>query len=126
MTRRFLVWSLALLLITSAEARERTPLDQAKRIPSGSKVTVVLKDQKVVRGRLGQVTETQFTLEPVKAGGGPRTDISFQDVSKFRSRKSPKFQYLLVPVGLPLLAIGYAIGVPFRIVWAVKKDRSKP
>ena len=126
MIRRLLAWSVALLLITSAEARERTPLEQAKRIPRGSKVTVVLKDQNVVRGRLGQVTETQFTLEPVKAGVGTQTDILFRDVWKFRPRKSQKLKLLLVPVLLPLWAIGLAVNAPLVAICAVKKNCSVP
>ena len=127
--KRLLAWLLLLMLITSAEARDRTPEEQAKKIVFGTRVSVELKDHKIVEGRLKQLTETSLILDPV-TGTGPEVEMLFQDVSKIRSRESHKKELLLAPVVLPLWAIGMALNAPFLVVGltvcAVKKSCSTP
>jgi hypothetical protein len=100
---------LILTLVIPAEARERTPEDQARTIPIGSRVTVTLKTRKIVRGRLGEMTETSFTLDPMKAGSGPGLEMLFQDISKLRSieptKKASLLRPMLVPLALPIVLI---------------------
>jgi hypothetical protein len=117
MIRRVLVWSPALLLITSAQARERTPLEQARRIARGSRVQVELKTRRIVWGRLRQMTDTSFTLDPVKVGGGLGIEMLFQDVSQIRSDEPTIKDVLLRPLQvLPLIpiALGCWLGAIFH------------
>jgi len=74
-----------LLLATSAAARERTPQERAREIPRGSRVEVELKTRQIAKGRLGEVTETHLSLEPLKPGGGPVRSYWFLDITKVRS-----------------------------------------
>ena len=78
-------WLLVLILIVPAEARERTPMEQAKKIPLGSEVVVSLKDKQVFSGRLGEVGQDGFTLQPFAAGED--RVVLFQDVKKITERK---------------------------------------
>jgi hypothetical protein len=99
---------LILALVVPASARDQTPLEQARGIAFGSKIQVELKTRQIVRGRLGQMTDTSFTLDPAKVGGGPGIEMLFQDVSEIRSVESKKKQKLMtsiqvVVLGLPLL-----------------------
>jgi preprotein translocase subunit YajC len=89
---------LILTLVIPAEARERTPQEQAKKIAIGSKVVAEMKKGGGFEGRLGTVTETQFTLEPLTSGKGSRREILFQDVSKIRSVETGKKEILLKPL----------------------------
>ena len=69
---------LVLSFVIPASGRERTPLEQARNIAQGSKVKVELKTGQIVWGRLGEVTETQLTLEPLHPDTGPNTELLFQ------------------------------------------------
>ena len=117
MIRRLLVWSLALLLITSAEARERTPPEQAKKITRGSRIVVRLKDGEFLRGRLGEVGQDRFTLEPLVAGYGPDRELRFQNIQNIQKITSSKLpssvkQALLLPmvvVAIPLFFLYCAV-----------------
>jgi hypothetical protein len=100
-------WLLALILIVPAEARERTPQEQAKKVTPGSRIHVHLKTGRLVGGRLGEITETQFSLEPQNPGGGSATTYLFQDVSEIRSAE-PK------PVWIRTLE-AFVI-IPFRVI----------
>jgi hypothetical protein len=109
MIRRFLVWSLLLLLTTSAEARERTPLEQAIRIPVGSEVTVTLRDKQAYTGRLGELSEDSLTLRPFVPGQADRL-VLFQDVKKIAQRKEPSAvqkvgEGVLLVISLPILLL---------------------
>ena len=98
---------LILTLVIPAGASERTPEDQARTIPIGSRVTVTLKNRKIVWGRLGEMTDTSFILDPVIAGSGPGIEMLFQDVSKIRSskKKATLLRPMLVPLALPIVLI---------------------
>jgi len=81
MIRRFLAWSLSLLLITSAEARERTPTEQARKIKPGSMVVVTLQDNTTLKGRLRQVSQDRLTIEQ-PGQVWLSYELLFQDVRK--------------------------------------------
>jgi len=83
--RNFVVWLLLLAMAVPALPAERTPQEQARRISRGSRIQVELKTRQIVKGRLGEVTETQLTLEPQNPGSGPGSSYLLQDVSKVRS-----------------------------------------
>ena len=104
---------LILTLVIPASARERTPLEQARNIAQGSKVQVELKTGQIVRGRLGEVTETQFTLEPLNPDTGPNTELLFQDVWMVRSTEPTMKNVLLKPLRvlalIPLIILGFVI-----------------
>jgi hypothetical protein len=109
MIRRFLVWSLTLLVITSAEGRERTPLEQARKIPEGSEVVVTLKDKQSFAGRLGELSENSLTLWPFVPGEADRL-VQFQDVKKITQRKEASAaqrvsQDILLVILLPVLLL---------------------
>ena len=108
MIRRFLVWSLTLLVITSAEGRERTPLEQARKIPEGSEVVVTLKDKQAFAGRLGELSENSLTLRPFVQGEDRL--VLFQDVKKITQRKEASAaqrvsQDILLVILLPVLLL---------------------
>jgi hypothetical protein len=100
---------LILALVIPAEAREPTPLEQARRIAFGSRVKVELRTRRIVQGRLGEMMDTSFTLDPVKVGNGPGIEMLFQDVSKIRSiepkKKATLLRPMLVPLALPIILI---------------------
>jgi hypothetical protein len=98
---------LILTLVIPAGASERTPRDQARTTPIGSRVTVTLKTRKIVRGRLREMTDTSFTLDQVIAGSGPGIEMLFQDVSKIRSpkKKATFLRPMLVPLALPIVLV---------------------
>jgi hypothetical protein len=62
-----------------------TPQEQARRISAGARVRVELMTHQTIEGRLGQVTETHLSLEPLKSGTGYGSTYLLQDVSKVRS-----------------------------------------
>ena len=91
---------LILALVIPAEARERTPLEQARRIDRGSKVVVKMNDKQILRGRLGEVSQDHFTLEPLVPGSWSNREVLFQDVRKIGSVKEKWTleEILLLPV----------------------------
>jgi hypothetical protein len=100
---------LILELVIPAEARERTPLEQAQRIPVGSEVVVTLKDKQVFTGRLGELSENSLTLRPFVQGEADRL-VLFQDVKKITQRKEPSVvqkvgQGILLAIGVPVLLL---------------------
>ena len=118
MIRRVLAWSVALLLIASAEARERTPAEQARIIARGSKIVVALKTRQTLEGRLGQVRQDGFTLEPLVPGAWSSRDLLFQDVRKIGSAKQLRLNNPL------LLPLGAVISIPYLIYCSAKRNCS--
>ena len=88
MIRRPFVWSLALLLVSGLEARDRTVEEQARKIPSGSEVIVILTNKQTLNGRMGAITGDRFQLQSFVAGK-PDREVLFQDVGKLRQVKEP-------------------------------------
>ena len=103
---------LTLTLVIPVSARERTPLEQAQRIPVGSEVVISLKDKQVLTGRLGELNENSLTLRPFVPGETDRL-VLFQDVKKITQRKEPSALHniavdiLLAPL-LPVLLLDCA------------------
>jgi hypothetical protein len=97
---------LILTFVVPASARERTPLEQARKIAPGSKVVVTLKNKVTLNGRLGQVTQDGFTLEPL-IRESPHAEFLFRDVRKISPAKDiwPIKDILLTPVYL-VMALG--------------------
>jgi hypothetical protein len=96
---------LILSLVISASAREQTPLQQAQKIAPGSKVVVKLKDKRTLKGRLGEVTQDRFALEPLAPGSSSGVVVFFQDVRKIDRAKvlpEPVKKVLMVPVAVVL------------------------
>ena len=104
--RKCVVWLLLLAMATPALPAERTLLQQARKIKSGSPVRIELKTHKVVEGRLGEVTETQLRLQPFNPGSVPVSSYDLQDIAKIRStERKPKRAWvkaLEAPVVIPL------------------------
>src|SRR5205814_7327328 len=78
---------LILTRVGPGEARERTPLEQVKKIKPGTWVVVTLQDNTTLKGRLGQVAQDRFILEPLVPGSWPSRELLFQDVRKIGSKK---------------------------------------
>jgi hypothetical protein len=89
---------LILALVVPAWARQRTPQEQARKIAFGSRVVIEMKNRHAVEGRLGEITETQFILEPLTSGAGSSKEVLFQDVSNIRSIEPTKKEVLLRPL----------------------------
>jgi hypothetical protein len=73
---------LILTLVIPAEARERTPPEQAKKVKPGTWVVVTLQDNTTFISRLRQVMQDRLTLEQPDSRGWSSRDLSFQDVRK--------------------------------------------
>lgn len=57
-----------------------------------------MKNRHAVEGRLGKITKTQFTLEPLTPGAESSKELLFQDVSNIRSIEPTKKEALLRPL----------------------------
>lgn len=75
---------LILLLAAPGYARELTPTEQAGKIKLGAKIEVTLQSNEVLEGRLGPLTNTGFSVEPMKSGAGTARTLEFQDVKRVR------------------------------------------
>jgi hypothetical protein len=106
--RSFVVWWLLLAIAAPALPAERTPQEQARRIPRGSRIEVELKVHQKVQGRLGEATETQLRLEPLNPGNGSGSTYAFQDVSKVRSIELKQRVWVK--------ALEAPVVVPFRVL----------
>jgi len=73
---------LILTLVVPGEARERTPLEQAKKINLGSMVVVTLQDKTTLKGRLKQVAQDRLTLEQPAPRAWSDRELLLQDVRK--------------------------------------------
>jgi len=87
-------------LVVPASARERTPLDQAKKIALGSRVVVTLKDKQIRAGYLSEIAQDRLTLEPLVPGSWSGRELLFQDVRKIApvKEKWTVEEVLLLPV----------------------------
>jgi hypothetical protein len=100
---------LILTLVIPAEARELTPEDRIRKLKLGSSFVVTLKDKQTLKGRLGQVAQGRFTLEPLVPGSPGGRVVLFQDVRKVGSAKALAIKdVLLVPVGV-VMVIPYLV-----------------
>jgi len=110
MKRLVSVGLVVLLLADFAGARERTLVQEAKKITYGSPVRIELKTHQVVEGRLREVTETQLRLEPFNPGNAAASSYYLQDIAKIRStERKPKKAWvkaLEAPIVIPLEVLG--------------------
>lgn len=73
---------LILTLVFPAEARERTPLEQARKAKPGTWVVVTLQDNTTFISRLRQVAQDRLTLEQPDSRGWSSRELSLQAVRK--------------------------------------------
>jgi hypothetical protein len=73
---------LVLTLAVPVHARQLTVEEQATMIERGAKIQVTLQTDEVLTGRRGPLSNTGFSLEPVKAGQGTVRDVEFQDIKR--------------------------------------------
>jgi hypothetical protein len=96
-------------LVVPASARERTPLEQAKKIALGSRVVVTLKDKQIRAGYLSEIAQDRLTLG-VSFQGDWSGELLFQDVESVRQYKARWTikEILLIPVFL-VWGFGYLL-----------------
>ena len=78
---------LILTLVIPAEGRERTPLEQARKVKPGTWVVVTLQDNTTFISRLRHVAQDRLTLEQPDSRGWSSRELSFQDVRKITAVK---------------------------------------
>lgn len=95
-----------LMLVTSADARPRTPQERAAKIQLGSLVLVQMKTGQGVKGRLREVTSTELTLDPLAPQNAPRQTLLFDNVRSIELPKTQSFpRSLELLAAVPLIAI---------------------
>ena len=103
---------LILTLVIPASARERTPLEQAKRIAVGSRIQVETKNRRVESGHLLEVTQTGLAIEPYSPGKGSRKEFLFQDILQIRSLEPTTKDIVLKPLHvLALIPVALVCGI---------------
>jgi len=111
--RRILSLVLVLLMVMQVEPAVLGADDvrtQITRMPLGGNVEVQLKDQQMLRGMRGEVTDSGFTLESLSAGN---RQIAFDDVSSVKQikRKTHATRNVLIFVGVVVGVIAVVLGV---------------
>ena len=96
--KNFIVASLVLALSQAAVAQS-TVQDAAVKISKGSAVEVRLKDGQKLRGRLGEVSSSSFTLQTTKDGKVDSRDLAFDDVKSLKPKRD-KGRNIALGVGL--------------------------
>jgi hypothetical protein len=83
---------------------------QITRMPLGGNVEVQLKDQQMLRGMRGEVTDSGFTLESLSTGN---RQIAFDDVSSVKQikRKTHSTRNVLILVGVVVGVVAVVLGV---------------
>ena len=111
--RRILSLVLVLLMVMQVEPAVLGADDvrtQITRMPLGANVEVRLKDQQMLRGMRGEVTDSGFTLESLSAGN---RQIAFDDVSSVKQikRKTHATRNVLIFVGVVVGVVAVVLGV---------------
>jgi hypothetical protein len=77
---------------------------QISKMPIGANVEVYLKDQQMLRGMRGEVTDSAFTLENLNAGN---RQIAFDDVSSVKQikRKTHSTRNVLIIMGAVVVGV---------------------
>ena len=80
---------------------------QITKMPIGANIEVYLKDQQMLRGMRGEVTDSGFTLENLSTGN---RQIAFADVSSVKQikRKTHSTRNVLIILGVVIVG---AVGV---------------
>jgi hypothetical protein len=112
---------LILSFVIPASARERTPEEQAKKIRRGSRVVVTLKDKQTLKGRLGELRQDRFMLEPDVPGTSSNRELLFQDIRKIGrvKEKLTLKDALLLPVAVVALS-------PLLVYCGILKNNCNP
>ncbi len=88
--------------------------EQILLTPAGSSIEVKLLDKRKLRGRMGPVTDTGFSLQYVEKDKVQETSINFTEVKSFRQREQGMGTGSKVALGI--LA---GVGATFLVLWAV-------
>src|SRR5258708_4208157 len=80
---------------------------QITRMPTGANIEVHLKDQQILRGMRGEVTDSSFALETLSTGN---RQIAFGDVSSVKQIKRKTHSTRNVLILLGVVVVG-AVGV---------------
>jgi hypothetical protein len=75
---------LILTLAVPVHARQLSVAEQAAKIERGAKMEVTLQTNQVLTGRRGPLSDSGFSLEPVKEGQGTVRAMEFQDIKRVR------------------------------------------
>lgn len=80
---------------------------QIVKMPTGANIEVYLKDQQMLRGMRGDVTDSGFTLESLSAGD---RQIAFDDINSVKriKRKTHSTRNVLIILGVVVVG---AVGV---------------
>jgi len=83
---------------------------QITRMPTGANIEVYLKDQQMLRGMRGEVTDSGFTLENPSAGN---RRIAFGDISSVKQikRKTHSTRNVLIILGVVFVAVLGALAI---------------
>ena len=75
---------------------------QITRMPTGANIEVHLKDQQILRGMRGEVTDSSFALETLSTGN---RQIAFGDVSSVKQikRKTHSTRNVLILLGIVIV-----------------------
>ena len=94
-----------------------TVQDAIVKIDKGSAVEVRLKTKEKVRGRLGEVSSSGFTMQVTKNGAVGSRDIAFDDVKSLkRTGKPGKGGYVGMAIGFAAVGAGVIVAV---IAWQI-------
>jgi hypothetical protein len=111
--KNFVVGVLCLSLSQIAIA-QGTVQETVVKIDKGSAVEVRLKSKEKVRGRLGDVSSSGFTVQVTKNGAVTSRDIAFDDVKSLkRTGKPGKVGYVAMAVGFAAVGAGIVVAVAF-------------
>ena len=96
---------------------QSTVQETVVKIDKGSAVEVRLKSKEKVRGRLGEVSSSGFTMQVTKNGAVGSRDIAFDDVKSLkRTGKPGKGGYVGMAIGFAAVGAGVIVAV---IAWQI-------
>ena len=109
---------LILTLVIPASARERTLLEQAKKIAPGTMVAVRLKDGQLLTGYLRDVGRDRLMLGVTTSAGWSERDLSFQEIQNIAIVKQPsRVKRYVSDVIDDVLAATFVIWFPLYLIF---------
>jgi hypothetical protein len=119
--KNFVVAVLGVALSQTAVAQntvqESTVQETIVKIDKGSAVEVRLKTKEKMRGRLGEVSSSGFTMQVTKNGAVGSRDIAFDEVKSLKRIGKPgKGGYVGMAVGFAAVGAGVIVAV---IAWQI-------
>jgi hypothetical protein len=107
-----LVVAMLCISLSQIAVAQGTLQDAVVKIDKGSAVEVRLKSKEKVRGRLGDVSSSGFTVQVTKSGAMASRDIAFDDVKSIkRTGKPGKGGYIAMAVGFAAVGAGIVVAV---------------